>query len=161
LRLTNKRVDSSFVNARNSLTQRSFGPQSSARVALETANMKDGDYSGLGALQARYGFVAIAKSGGNRSIVMVDTTSGSPQEITRIGLFQDRVYLRIDMDFRNQTDQATFYYSLNGTNWTSIGSTIRMTYDLKHFMGYRFALFNYGTQQSGGYVDFDYYRLSN
>lgn len=159
LRLTTKRLDSSFVNARNSLTQRSFGPQSSARIALETANMKDGDYSGLAALQARYGFVAVTKSNGNRSIVMVDTTSGSPQEITRVGLFQDRVYFRIDMDFRNQTDQATFYYSLNGTNWTSIGSTLRMTYDLKHFMGYRFALFNYGTQQTGGFVDFDYYRL--
>ena len=159
LRLTNKRLDSSFVNARNSLTQRAFGPQSSARVALETANMKDGDYAGLGALQARYGFVGINKSGGSRSIVMIDTTSGTPREVTRIGLFQDRVFLRIDMDFRNQTDQATFYYSLNGTNWTAIGSTLRMTYDLKHFMGYRFALFNYGTQQTGGYVDFDYYRL--
>lgn len=159
LRLTTKRTAANFEVARNSLTQRSFGPQSSARIAMETAAMKDGDYAGLGALQTRYGFVGVHKSNGNKSIVMVDTTSGTPQEITRIGLFQDRVYFRIDMDFRNQTDQAKFYYSLNGTSWTQIGNTLRMTYDLKHFMGYRFALFNYATQATGGYVDFDYYRL--
>ncbi len=160
LRLTTKRIAANFEVARNSLTQRSFGPQSSARIALETAAMKDGDYAGLGALQSRYGYVGVAKTNGNKSIVMVDTTSGTPQEITRIGLYQDRVYFRIDMDFRNQTDQAKFYYSLDGNNWTSIGSTLRMTYDLKHFMGYRFALFNYATQSSGGYVDFDYYRIN-
>jgi beta-xylosidase len=122
--------------------------------------MKDGDYAGLGALQTRYGFVGVNKSNGSKSIVMVDTTSGTPQEITRIGLFQDRVYFRIDMNFVNQTDQAKFYYSLDGNNWVAIGNTLRMTYDLKHFMGYRFALFNYATQSTGGYVDFDYYRIS-
>lgn len=159
LRITNKRIDQNFVGTRNTLTQRTHGPQSSAHIALETAGMKDGDYAGLGALQARYGFVGVTKSGGNKSIVMVDSTSGNAQEITRVGLYQDRVYFKIDMDFRNQTDQAKFYYSLNGTTWTSIGSTLRMTYDLKHFMGYRFALFNYATQSAGGYVDFDYYRL--
>lgn len=160
LRLTTKRIAANFEVARNSLTQRSFGPQSSARIALETVAMKDGDYAGLGALQSRYGYVGVAKTNGNKSIVMVDTTSGTPREISRIGLYQDRVYFRIDMDFRNQTDQAKFYYSLDGNNWTSIGSILRMTYDLKHFMGYRFALFNYSTQSTGGYVDIDYYRIN-
>ena len=159
MRITNTRRDSSFVNTRNTLTQRTFGPQSSARVAMETSGMRDGDYAGLGALQARYGYVGVTQSGGNKSIIMVDTTSGSPQEIERISLNQNRVYFRIDMDFRNQTDQARFYFSLDGSNWRAIGNTLRMTYDLDHFMGYRFALFNYGTQSTGGYVDFDYYRL--
>lgn len=160
LRLTTKRIATNFEFARNTLTQRSFGPQSSARIAMDTAAMKDGDYAGLGALQSRYGFVGVNKANGNKSIVMVDTTSGRPQEVARIGLYQDRVYFRIDMDFRNQTDQGKFYYSLDGNNWTVIGNTLRMTYDLKHFMGYRFALFNYATQSIGGHVDFDYYRLA-
>lgn len=160
LRITNKRIDSTMEMTRNTLTQRAYGPQSSARIALDIAGMKDGDYAGLGALQSRYGFVGVHKSNGSKAIVMVDTTSGTPQEITRVGLYQDRVHFRIDMDFRNQTDQARFYYSLDGNNWTSIGNTLRMTYDLKHFMGYRFALFNYATQSTGGYVDFDYYRIN-
>ena len=160
LRLITRRIDTTFEYARNTLTQRAFGPQSSAQVVMETVGMKDGDYAGLGALQALYGFVGVTKSNGNKAIVMVDNTSGIPQEIIRIGLFQNRVYLKIDMDFRNQTDQAKFYYSLDGSNWTVIGSTLRMTYDLKHFMGYRFALFNFASQSVGGYVDFDYYRLA-
>lgn len=159
MRLTNTRRDNSFVSTRNTLTQRTFGPQSSARVAMETNGMRDGDYAGLGALQARYGYVGVTQSGGSKSIIMVDSTSGTPQEVERINLNQNRVYLRIDMDFRNQTDQARFYFSLDGSNWRAIGNTLRMTYDLSHFMGYRFALFNYGTQSTGGYVDFDYYRL--
>lgn len=160
LRLTTKRIDTTFEYARNTLTQRTFGPQGSAQISMETAGMKDGDYAGLGALQARYGFVGVAKSNGNKAIVMVDNTSGVPQEIIRIGLYQNRVYLKIEMDFRNQIDQAKFYYSIDGSSWTVIGNTLRMTYDLKHFMGYRFALFNYASQSSGGYVDFDYYRLA-
>ncbi|MDA3930286.1 MAG: hypothetical protein PF541_15155 [Prolixibacteraceae bacterium] len=28
-------------------------------------------------------------------------------------------------------------------------------------MGYRFGLFNYATKTTGGYVDFDYFRITN
>jgi hypothetical protein len=28
-------------------------------------------------------------------------------------------------------------------------------------MGYRFALFNYATRTAGGFVDFDYFRVSD
>ena len=33
-----------------------------------------------------------------------------------------------------------------------------MAYTIPHFMGYRFALFNYATEEPGGFVDFDYFR---
>jgi hypothetical protein len=36
-----------------------------------------------------------------------------------------------------------------------------MAYTLPHFMGYRFGLFNFATQTTGGFVDFDYYRISD
>ncbi len=90
---------------------------------------------------------------------MVDSTSGEPVEISRVAINQNRVYLRVDMDFLNQTDKARFYYSLDGTSWVQIGNTLQMVYDIKHFVGYRFALFNFSTQNSGGHADFDYYRL--
>ncbi|MDB5245618.1 MAG: glycosyl hydrolase 43 family protein, partial [Segetibacter sp.] len=35
------------------------------------------------------------------------------------------------------------------------------TYTLPHFMGYRFALFNYATKNVGGSVDFDYFRIQD
>ena len=36
-----------------------------------------------------------------------------------------------------------------------------MVYDIPHFMGYRFGLFNFATKTAGGFVDFDYMRLSD
>ena len=44
LRLTTGRVDTDFVQARNTLTQRTFGPECSGTVALDVSHMKDGDY---------------------------------------------------------------------------------------------------------------------
>ena len=70
------------------------------------------------------------------------------------------VYLKADCDFRSRTDRANFYYSLDGKVWTSIGKPLHMLYTLPHFMGYRFALFNFATKTAGGSVDFDYFRVS-
>ena len=55
---------------------------------------------------------------------------------------------------------ASFYYSLDGKTWLAIGGPLKMAYTLPHFMGYRFGLFNYATQQAGGYADFDYFRIT-
>jgi hypothetical protein len=35
-----------------------------------------------------------------------------------------------------------------------------MAYTLPHFMGYRFGLFNYATQNAGGFVDFDFFHIA-
>lgn len=156
LRLTNTRLDGNLPSTRNTLTQRTFGPTSSAMVALEVGGMNNGDYAGLGALQQNYGFVGVTRSDNANFVIM----HNGNQEIARIALNQNRVHLRADMDFRNQTDDARFYYSLDGSNWQSIGNTLQMSYTIPHFMGYRFALFNYATGTAGGYADFDYFRIS-
>jgi len=64
------------------------------------------------------------------------------------------------MDFRERADNASFWYSLNGNDWLPIGESLAMKYTLPHFMGYRFALFNFATQHAGGSVDFDFYRIT-
>lgn len=161
LRLTTGRVDSDILQARNTLTQRTFGPVCSATTKLEVGRMKDGDCAGLIALQKRYGYVGVRMEGGRKSIVMVSAQSERPEEVQRIPLQQQTVYLKIDCDFRNRTDKAYFYYSLDGLQWTKIGSTLQMAYTLPHFMGYRFGLFNFATQTTGGFVDFDYYRIED
>lgn len=154
-RITSGRVDDEFVNARNSLTQRTFGPTCSGRTALDVSGLNEGDCAGLGALQNKYGYVGVKRTGSGNSVVMVNAGS----EVESVPLSQDVVYLRIDMDFVNRADRATFFYSLDGENWTAIGNTLQMSYDLEHFVGYRFALFNYATQSPGGYADFDWFRV--
>lgn len=71
------------------------------------------------------------------------------------------VYLKAACDFKERADKGYFYYSLDGRTWTSIGSVLKMSYTMPHFMGYRFGLFNYATKKQGGYVDFDFFRISD
>ncbi|ARA93868.1 glycoside hydrolase [Rhodothermaceae bacterium RA] len=156
LRLTTGRTDPSFVDTRNTLTQRTFGPESAVSTALDVGGMNDGDVAGLGLLAEDYGFVGVKKEDGAISIVMVTADGG---EAERVPLEEDVVYLRAEADFRNQTDRATFSYSLDGVRWIPVGDTLRMRYTLDHFMGYRFALFTYATATPGGWVDFDYFRF--
>ncbi|MDQ0253231.1 arabinoxylan arabinofuranohydrolase [Evansella vedderi] len=155
LRLTTDGVVSDIHHARNTLTQRSQGPESSGWIAMDTSSMLDGDYAGLAAFQQEYGFIGVTQEGSDRFIVMVDKGI----EKARKELKQELVYLKIDFDFL--TDTATFFYSLNGSNWTEFGTELQMQYTLPHFMGYRFALFNYATQIEGGHVDFDFFKFSN
>ena len=161
LRLTTGRTDADLVNARNSLTQRTFGPECSATVAMDVSKMKDGDFAGLAALQRRFGFVGVKMAGDTKSVVMVSAQSNSPEEVQNVPLTQSTIYLKVDCDFRNRSDKAYFHYSLDGEKWTTIGKPLQMAYTLPHFMGYRFALFNYATKTTGGVVDFDYYRVSD
>ncbi len=159
LRLITGYTCENIEEARNTLTQRTLGTECSAKVALEINNMKDGDLAGFAAFQKDYGFVGVRKSGDASFIVMVNNSSGEGKEIECIPVYQDRVYFKIYLDYRNQADKANFYYSFDGKKWYSIGNTLEMKYKLDHFVGYRFALFNYATKTTGGFVDFDYFRL--
>lgn len=154
-RITTGRVDAQVVNAKNTLTQRSFGPKSSGRTVVDVANLKDGDVAGLVALQEIYGYVGVKKNGTSRSVVMVNANS----QIASVDINQDRVFLRVDMDFTSRTDKATFWYSLDSTNWKQIGNMLSMKYNLTHFMGYRFGLFAYSTKSAGGSADFDWFKI--
>lgn len=161
LRLITGRVDKEVVQARNTLTQRTFSPVCSATTKIEISGMKDGDCAGLITLQKKYGFVGVKREDDSNSIIMVSAQSNTPEETERIPLKQQTVYLKIDCDFRDRTDKARFYYSLDGKKWTKIGTILQMSYTLPHFMGYRFGLFNFATRTAGGFVDFDYYRVSD
>ncbi|TRX28868.1 glycosyl hydrolase 43 family protein [Flavobacterium franklandianum] len=160
LRLKTARIDSSFVQAKNTLTQRTFGPESSAATLIEVSKMKEGDLAGLSLLQKEYGFIAVKIENGSRKIVMIEAAKGIPKEVASVPLNQDKVYFKAECDFKNKADKGKFYYSLDGNKWVAIGSTIKLPYTLPHFMGYRFGLFNYATKNVGGFADFDYFHIN-
>ncbi len=159
LRLTTGRVDSLFVQARNTLTQRTFGPECSGSVCLDVSNMREGDFAGLALLQKKFGQVGVKFENGSKRIVMVNAKSGEPVEVQSVPLVRNKVYFKASCDFRELADVADFFYSLNGRTWIPIGSQLKMEYSMPHFMGYRFGLFNYATLAPGGYVDFDWFRI--
>ena len=161
LRLTTGRVDTSFLLSRNMLTQRTIGPVCSGTIRMETGNMKDGDVAGLALLQKNYGYIAVEVNGQSKSILMMNASTGIGVKAATIPMHQDLVYFKATCDFTNKKDEAEFYYSLDGKQWKHIGTTLKMAYTLPHFMGYRFALFNYATKSPGGYADMDYFRITD
>ena len=159
LRLTTGRIDTLFVQARNTLTQRTFGPECSGSALIDVTNMKEGDFAGLSLLQRKFGIVGVNYSNGTKSIVMVNAQTGKPVEAANIPLTQKRVYLKAECNFLDKADVSSFFYSLDGKNWIPVGTQLKMEYSMPHFMGYRFGLFNYSTKNPGGFVDFDWFRI--
>jgi beta-xylosidase len=165
LRLKTSRVVNSLYAAPNSLTQRMEGPKCSGTVNLDTSGMKDGDVAGLAAFNGHSGILAIEVEG-NKKFLTLSTNSveldGRTKAITdvqteekaRIALTSNTVYLRIDADFNLGNDLAYFYYSTDNVHWNAIGTPYKMIFDYrKLFMGTKFAIFNYATKSTGGYID--------
>jgi beta-xylosidase len=161
LRLKTGRIDTSFLLAKNTLTQRTIGPVCTGSTLLDVSGMKDGDIAGLCLLQKNYGLLSVQANGDSRTIVMVNAGTGKPVEEQRIPLTQKTVYFKAECNFTNRKDVAHFYYSLDGKSWTPIGSPLKMAYTIPHFMGYRFGLFNYATKNIGGFTDFDFFHIED
>ena len=174
LRLKTNRVVQSIYLAPNTLTQRMEGPTCSGSVCVDLARLKDGDCAGFGAFNSDSGLLTVKKKGKRLVLEMSEqkvslterekaVTDVEENIIESVELKQQKVWLRIDADFRPSStggyggkDLATFYYSLDGEQWTKIGSDYKLSFDWRRFfMGSKFALFCYATKKVGGYADFD------
>lgn len=166
LRLKTNRIDSLFTQSRNMLTQRTIGPECTGTILLDASNLKDGDIAGLGLLAGQFGYIGIKCENGKKSIIMVDNQPneneqfGKQHEVAKLPIDTETIQLRAVCDFKNQVDTAYFQYSLDGNEWTTIGNTLKMVYRLDHFMGQRFALFCYSTKETGGFADFDWFKIN-
>ncbi|MBV5283685.1 MAG: glycoside hydrolase 43 family protein [Paludibacter sp.] len=162
LRLKTGRIDSLFLKSRNTLTQRTFGPTCAGITLLDASKLKDGDFAGLCTFQRKFGVVGVKVQNGAKYVYMVSNKTDKPIELQSIPLSQNKIYLRIECDFRNKIDVANFFYSLDGKTWNLIGGPLKMEYTLmEHFMGYRFGLYNYSSKNPGGYADFDYFHIED
>jgi beta-xylosidase len=178
LRLKTSRVVPNIYLAPNSLTQRMMGPTSSASVCIDLSHLKDGDCAGFAAFNSDSGLLTVKKKGKRLVLEMSEqkvelterekaVTAVEEKVVESVDLKQNKIWLRIDADFRPLqehkgmmpgTDLATFYYSLDGKQWTKIGSDYKMGFDWRRFfMGSKFTLFCYATKKAGGYADFDYF----
>ena len=172
LRLKTGRVVDNIYLAPNTLTQRMEGPACSAYISIDLSHMKDGDCTGFAAFNSETGALMVKKTGKKLTLQMSEldvqlaertkaVEKAEEKVIETIPLKQSKIWLRIDADFRpgqrGGRDAANFFYSLDGTQWTNIGTNdYRMRFDWRRFfMGTKFALFCYATKKIGGYVDID------
>ncbi len=176
LRLKSSRVVNTLYLAPNTLTQRMEGPTCSGYIVMDLSKMKDGDCAGLAAFNSDTGALTVKKQGKKLALEMSEQKvelSDRDKEVTKVDekviesveLKQNKIWLRIDADFRpgqkgrfmGGNDAANFYYSLDGEQWTKIGSNdYRLSFDWRRFfMGSKFGIFYYATKKLGGIVDVD------
>lgn len=171
LRLKTSRVVPNLYLAPNTLTQRMEGPTCSGYIAMNLSKMKDGDCAGLAAFNGDSGVLTIKKQGkkyvlemSEQKVSLTDREKAVTNvdvkviETVSLGSQLSTLNLKVTGDFRpGHHDVANFYYSLDGENWTQIGTkNYRMIFDYRRFfMGTKFGIFNYATKKTGGYVDVD------
>ncbi len=181
LRLKTSRVVPNLYLAPNTLTQRMEGPTCSGYICMDLSKMADGDCAGFTAFNGDSGVLTVKKNGKTLTLEMSEqkvTLTEREKAVTKVeekvvetvdltklvNAKQPKIWLRIDGDFRpgdrNRRDTANFFYSLDGEQWTKIGTeNYRMVFDYRRFfMGSKFGIFNYATKKTGGYVDVDYFK---
>ena len=158
LRLTTAKVVSNLRDARNTLTQRIFAYYSrtiptNAVVKMEIDSMKDGDIAGLAVFQNPYAFIGVKQTNGQKYVMMVN--NGKTIDSTLINT--STIYLKAQANYG--TSRASFAYGLNDQSFGKLGNNLSMKFDLSIFTGNKFCLFNYATIETGGFVDFDWFRI--
>ena len=144
-----------FLVAKNTLTQRVIGPESSATVVLDGSRLQPGDIAGLGLLNMPCGWIGIACT--ESGIVLryynqiTDKTIDHP-------LSSARLSLRVTGDY--DADLARLSYSVDGVNFSPVGAEIRLPFQLKTFQGVRYALFAFNSAgREGGVAEFNSFRV--
>lgn len=156
LRLKTGHLTDTITQARNTLTQRTFGPTCTGTVKLDFTKLKDGDTAGLMALMGKYGYIGVRRTGDSYEVLM----AASGGQVAVVPVSGSTIHLRMSCDFKKQVDVCTFSYSLDGRSWIELGTPIKLRYELTHFMGCRFGLFNFASKEAGGSADFDFFRIS-
>ncbi len=159
LRLYNGSTCSSLTDARNTLTMRTFGPKCSCSTALDVSGMHGGDIAGLAAFNMNYAYIGVKVSGSKKYIIMTNSTNDESKPLFMLELNQDRVYFKADFDF--ESDNVSFYFSLDELVWYPASDEYKMTKTHSTSLGYRAALFSFGKESVGGYADYDYFRIDN
>lgn len=161
LRLQTASVTDDLYLARNTLTHRIPGPASSATVLVDANGMKEGDYAGLALFRDVSAWIGITRvHDGMKIVVKSGMSLGRDWKAVSSGTIQassplrpGNVWLRATADIHPGAGRrGTFSYSLDGKHFLPLGDPLVLNAEWRFFMGYRFALFNYATQATGGSV---------
>lgn len=153
LRLKTAKVVNDFKLARNTVTQRMFGPYSTATIEMDVKNMKNGDIAGLCVFQDPYAYIGVKMDNDNKTLVMFN----DGKQVDSINIKTDKIWLRAHAV--TITDKASFFYSTNNRTFTKFGNELNMQYRLSIFTGNKFCIFNYATKELGGFVDINWFRM--
>ena len=144
-----------FLWARNTLTQRVIGPESSATTVLDGSGLKPGDIAGLAYLNMPYAYLGVVRTNDGYLMRFYDQYTNKTIEEK---LPSGKVSLRATGNYEKDIAQLSF--STDGNTYINIGDSIHLPYQLKTFQGSRYALFAYNTAgKEGGSADFEDFKV--
>lgn len=156
---------SDMEHARNTLTQRAFGPGCHVSVTVDGSALHEGGRAGLGVLQGCFAGIFIEKKNGAYHLCREERTAAgqflkSQEPVTTTCLMplpSSCLRLHMEMDFDDMHDTVRFFADVNGT-LTPLGAPHKLQYRLDHFMGARIALYGYDTHEIGSCAIFRDYQ---
>ncbi len=165
--LTTGKICTNVTEAVNTLTQRATWPKCHAEVTVDVSMLNLGDHAGICAFESCYGELSISKEEGGYYLNLItrnredhfngkrDCMPGNPVE--KILLRSPVVRLRIDMDFENMNDMASFSFK-SDKRFEKLPYFHKLAFRLDHFCGVRFGLFCYSTSVTGGTAKFSNFK---
>ena len=150
-----------LTNARNTLTQRTVGPECTGVIKFDTSHLQAGDRAGLCLLEQHFGYIAVYRDSTGQKIVRVVNQNGDlrtpSEDITNTvtSVPGTTLWFAIHCDFISNL--AQFSYSSDGEHFKTLGGTFPMHFTLATFQGERFGIFNYNPVRSRGWLDVDYF----
>ncbi|MFO7447381.1 MAG: glycoside hydrolase 43 family protein [Ignavibacteriaceae bacterium] len=173
LRLFTASIVDSLPKAHNTLTQRMFAYYSETlptivNTKMDITNMKEGDIAGLAVFQDPYAFIGVKKSSGKNYVIMVNngkTIDSSEVEGTTIYLRAKSIHGSGAAPLYGGktapgSGDASFSYSRDNKKYINLGNVLKMRFNLSIFTGNKFCLFNFATESTGGFVEFDWFRVN-
>jgi beta-xylosidase len=171
LTLSTATVTTDLFSARNTLTHRILGPQSSGTFRLDLTGMADGDRAGAVLFRDWSSYIGVWREGRTSRLVVVDglrldrnndwATLSNGTVVASVPDFKGcEVFLRITADIRPGGDlgiggtlrNATLSWSRDGRTFAQLGPEVQMNNDYYFFMGPRYGVFNHATKALGGRV---------
>lgn len=144
-----------FMYAKNTLTQRAVGPESTATVELDVSSLKKGDVAGLGLLNVPYYWIGVLRT--DKGFILRCYDFVKNESIDK-PIQANKVYLRANGDY--DKDLAILSYSIDNIHFEELGKDFRLGYQMKTFQGVRYALFAFNTEgKEGGYAKFDNFKV--
>lgn len=155
-----------LLQARNMLTQRMLWPGCAAEVTVDGSGLREGDFAGLCAFQACFGFVGLVRRDGALYLVVRTVEPGKSgkmppenepeREWIAVAVEEKPIVLKLEADFSSGKDVCVFYYKDKDfrSRWQKTGLEHQLRFGLDHFCGCRFGLAVYSTKAAGGSASF-------
>ena len=172
LRIRTSGTTDRLTQARNMLTQRIYAyhgnssKQSIGTIRIDVSHLQEGDRAGICILQDPYAAIAVEVKDGKKQLVwwqdqLSTNDNFTPSQRTKTIDIGDIIYLRAGITYG--TSQTKFYYSTDNVNFTALGGQTKLGFNLSIFVGARFGLFCYSTQDNSqqSYADFDWFSIES